>query len=150
MKSIFLFLLLLVYSISFGQTTDRIRFNYDDAGNQIKREICFCGRKSKDTDYKNIENITDADLIQDSSYQQISYYPNPVSEELYVKWKEIEGQDMKTIELYDLTGKRINLFPNQSAIDNTIISFSNHPSGIYNLIFVFNTGERKSLKIVKR
>ena len=149
MKRTFLFLLLFIYSLSFGQ---KINFSYDVAGNQTRRYITLSRIQpnSSDTIYKTPETLTKKDLIQDGLNSQISYYPNPVREELYVKWTEVEGQDMQTIELYDLAGKMIRIFPNQSAVDNAVITFENYPSGIYNLILVYANQERKSLKIMKQ
>jgi hypothetical protein len=149
MKRTLLFLLLFISSLSFGQ---KINFSYDVAGNQTRRYISLnrVQQNSSDTIYKTPETLTKKDLIQDDLNSQISYYPNPVREELYVKWTEVDGQDMQTIELYDLAGKMIRIFPNQSAVDNAVINFESYPSGIYNLILVYANQERKSLKIMKQ
>ena len=110
MKRTLLFLLLFLSSLSFGQ---KIAFNYDDAGNQIQRYICTSchSRKTNDTDYKTPESLTDKDLIKDDLYGQISYYPNPVKEELYVKWHNKVDNQVTKIELYSISGQLVKYIP---------------------------------------
>ncbi len=150
MKKQLLILTFFIFSVSFGQ--NKIRFDYDDAGNQTRRYICpNCNnRKAKDADYKNAETIADSDLIQDDLYNQISYYPNPVREELYVKWQNTPSLQVETIELYALTGQFIKSFKDVKNTTLATIGFQSYPEGLYNLILVYNNGDRKTLKIVKK
>ena len=149
MKRTLLFLLLFLSSLSFGQ---KIAFNYDDAGNQIQRYICTSchSRKTNDTDYKTPESLTDKDLIKDDLYGQISYYPNPVKEELYVKWHNKVDNQVTKIELYSISGQLVKYISDLRNSELATIGFQPYPEGYYNLILVYSNGDRKTLKIIKK
>jgi hypothetical protein len=152
MKTFFLFLSLLLLNLSLvkAQTTS-IEFTYDAAGNQTKREICFgCSGRMSNQPIKTAETLTEDDLIKDDLYDQISYYPNPVKEELYVKWVNTETHSVHSIELYALSGQFIKDYKNLKGIDMTTIAFENYPQGFYNLVLIYSNGEKKTLKIVKK
>jgi hypothetical protein len=151
MKHFYLFtLLLFVAYTSFGQT--RVSFDYDNSGNQTHRWICVsCGaRIANDTIIKTIETLTESDMIKDEQNTQISYYPNPVVEELYVKWINDDGNFVSSIELYSMAGQRMKSYDHLERTDTAVISFQNYPQGFYNLILVYAKGEKKMLKIVKK
>jgi Secretion system C-terminal sorting domain len=149
MKHVIYLFLLFSISSSFGQIR-RIQFTYDGAGNQIKREICSnCAAKNaKDSDYKNVETVTEKDLIEEDV--NISYYPNPVREELYVKWKIETEKTVKTIEVYSMTGQMLKSYNNLETSDITSISFQTYPQGLYNVKVLYSNGDNKTLKIVKK
>ena len=150
MKNFIYLLLLFTISNSFGQFNDRIRFSYDTVGNQTKREVCMgCLAKNvKDSDYKNAETVTEKDLIQEDV--NLSYYPNPVREELYVKWKIETTKTVKSIEVYSMSGQILASYSNLESTDITSVAFQSYPMGIYNLMLVYSNGETKTLKIVKK
>ncbi|GEP50177.1 hypothetical protein FNO01nite_08490 [Flavobacterium noncentrifugens] len=126
-----------------------IKFDYDTAGNQIKRYMIYLadgqGKHLSGEDSSEISN----NLVQDQENFQISYYPNPVRSELYVKWIENTNEDLQKMYLYDLNGKQMNYFPNLTSEDNIIIDFQQYPSGIYNLLLYYSSGKTKTLKIVR-
>ncbi len=128
----------------------RIKFAYDANGNQISRLICInCSTyKNSAEPYKDTDSIKPEDMIQDPDSEHLSYYPNPVLEELYVKWKNTNSS-VSTIALYNLNGQLIKSIPNLENIDATSISFISLPEGYYNLLLYYTNGEIKSLKIVK-
>ncbi|WP_136667659.1 T9SS type A sorting domain-containing protein [Flavobacterium sp. H122] len=150
MKKLF-FLFFLIGLNSIGQTPKRIKFMYDSAGNQIRREIIINApaRISNDTIYKTPETLTPKDLIEDIEYSDIKYYPNPVLEELYVNWSNTNEKYISSIELYALNGQLLLQNPNLKRNENTIVSFRNFPDGYYSLLLMYNNGERKTLKILK-
>ena len=133
-----------------------ISFSYDNAGNQIRRIMIYLAPPAprmanpKPTDTIAVAKIAEGKLLPTDLYEEIQYYPNPVKSELYVKWKEIDNNDLQTIELYDLNGRLMHSYPNQSNIDNATIDFESYPAGYYNLMLLYNIGEPKSLKIVKQ
>lgn len=66
---------------------NKILFEYDTAGNQIQRVLCInCepGRGRIAQNKKEITELTSEDLIKTYPGDLISYYPNPVKEELYL------------------------------------------------------------------
>lgn len=125
-----------------------IAFDYDNAGNQIKRRMIFLARHSKPKD--DSDNSSSKQLVKSEEYSDISYYPNPVKSELYLKWKENKGLQIKGMELYDLNGRIVYSFMNQQADDHTTINFETYPEGIYELILNYVDGDKKTLKIVKQ
>lgn len=124
-----------------------IKFDYDTAGNQIKRSFIYLARQSNNN---TIASKEEPKFVPTDDYGDVLYYPNPVKQELNVKWVDRTGQDMELMELYDLSGKLMHVYPNQSTLDSAIIDFQLYPQGLYNLILVYKGGERKTLRIVKQ
>jgi hypothetical protein len=151
MKQKFLLLLSLIAISSNAQNKDRIKFMYDAAGNQTRREIKIntTSRMSKDTIYKTPETLTPEDLIADGEYTDIKYYPNPVLEELYVNWSNSNTKYITRIELYSINGQLVLQDSDLKKDQNTIVPFRNLPEGYYTLLLLYNNGERKTLKIIK-
>lgn len=131
---------------------DRIRFKYDSAGNQERRYVCLCNARiaNDTTSYKTKETIVENDLIHDSEFEQLSYYPNPVREELYVKWENVINNPIVEMQLYSISGQILKSQNNLVKDEITTINFQNYPTGMYNLILIYTNGEKKSLKIVKQ
>ena len=85
---------------------DKILFSYDNAGNQIKRELCInCPSgtgKTTNVKPKEIIALTEDDLQKFFPDDLISYYPNPVKEELYLKWELKDENLVNSIQVYGL------------------------------------------------
>ncbi|MEQ3690364.1 MAG: T9SS type A sorting domain-containing protein, partial [Flavobacterium sp.] len=96
------------------------------------------------------ETIVEEDLIKDTEFEQISYYPNPVREELYVKWANNINNPVTALEVYSLTGQLLRSYTNLKDVEMTSVAFQDYPIGYYNLLLVYADGERKLLKIVKQ
>ena len=147
------YLLLLFVGFSFfakAQAPDKITFEYDDAGNQTSRELCIgCTKAGKTAAPKEIAALKEEDLQKFSPEDVISYYPNPVKEELYLKWELIEGKTVSSIDLYDLNGRTLKTYNNLDKTNNLNIPFFDYPRGTYLVILVYNDGEQKTIKIVK-
>lgn len=148
MKKIFFFFFLFIGSISYCQS--RLKFEYDSAGNQTKRYICFgCeARVNPDEVFKDAKTLTEKDMIRDEEQEQLLYYPNPVLEELYVKWANGKNP-VSHIELYNLNGQSIKSITNLENIDTVTIPFFNLPVSYYTLVLNYTNGETKKLKIIK-
>jgi Secretion system C-terminal sorting domain len=127
-----------------------ISFSYDNAGNQIRRTMIYIAPPLPRKANSVATPITEDKLLPTDLYEEIKYYPNPVKSELFVKWSEIDNNDLLTIELYDLNGRLMRSLPNQSNQENATIDFESYPTGYYNLMLLYKTGEPKSLKIVKQ
>lgn len=142
---------MLIFNFSLAQEAKRIDFTYDNSGNQKLRTICMCtARQAPDSIYKNSETLRETDLIADEVNEQISYYPNPVREELYIKWVNEEKAYVNTIEIYSMSGQLQRSIPNLKNKEMEVIAFQGYAEGLYNLILLYNNGEKKILKIVKK
>jgi Secretion system C-terminal sorting domain len=122
-----------------------LQFAYDTAGNQKKRSMIYLSSRQG-----NPNSTGTPQYNETGDYEDVLYYPNPVKQELNVKWIEKAGQDMQQMELYDLNGRLMLSIPNQSAVDTAVINFDNYPSGLYSLVLVYAGGGNKTLKIVKQ
>lgn len=146
------YLLLLFLGASlFTKAQDKITFDYDDAGNQIKRELCLsCNKANYKTKVpKEIVALKEEDLQKFFPEDVISYYPNPVKEELYLKWELVGDKSVTTIYLYDFNGRVLQNYGNLEKSNTLNIPFFNYPVGTYLVILVYNNGKQKTIKIVK-
>ncbi|WP_111310068.1 T9SS type A sorting domain-containing protein [Confluentibacter sediminis] len=130
---------------------DKIKFQYDLAGNQIQRSLCInCSTSKIDNEKtKEITALEGEDLQKFSSEDVISYYPNPVKEELYLQWELIEDNYVYSIQVYGLNGQVVQTFPNLEKKNNQNIAFQMYPIGMYAVVLFYNNGEQKSIKIIK-
>lgn len=134
-----------------SQQPTRIKFTYDGAGNQTERIICsFCNARTVRDSTMTVNTVSESDLIKDELYNEISYYPNPVREELYIKWVNQEQKYVASIELFSFTGQSIQKYTYSK--DNVIatVPFLNYPTGYYSLVLTYTDGERKTLKILRK
>jgi len=146
----YLLLLFLGFSL-LTKAQDKITFDYDNAGNQIKRELCLSCNKAnyKTKEVKEVTALQDEDLEKFTPEDVISYYPNPVKEELYLKWELVADKAVTYIQLYDLNGRVLQNYGKLEKSNNLNIPFSNYPKGTYLVVLVYNDGEQKTIKIVK-
>lgn len=124
-----------------------IKFSYDDSGNQTRRDMIYLASrqsKPKNDDGNNSKKWTL------SEYHNVSYYPNPVRSELYLKWIDEQGEDMTSIEIYDLSGRFVKIYEEMSAKEEIAINFDQYPQGIFTVILNYSGGETRTLKIVKQ
>jgi Secretion system C-terminal sorting domain len=146
------YLLLLFVGFSFfAKAQDKIVFEYDDAGNQKTRYLCIncpptTGKKAAP---KEISALKEEDLQKFSPEDVISYYPNPVKEELYLKWELVDDKTVTSIYLYALNGQVLKTYDNLEKANNLNIPFFNYPTGTYLVVLVYNDGAQKTIKIVK-
>jgi hypothetical protein len=149
MKNYILFSFLIIMNVMSGQT--RVQFSYDNEGNQVLRAICAnCQDRVANDSIKSPKSITENDLIKDETYVGLSYYPNPVSEELFVKWINEKGQFVADVTVYTMTGQQLKQYKNLRGQETITVGFQTYPQGFYNLILSYNTGEKKVLKVMKK
>lgn len=149
MKRIFIATMLLLLNSGYAQFNE-ILFDYDTAGNQIKRYAINMARATNSDSIKNIEDLVEEDLLKSDIYEDVKYYPNPVKEELFVKWVMSENKFVERVDLYSLTGQLLTS-RNKLAKENTIsIQFTGYPEGMYNLVLLYSDGEQKTLKVIKK
>lgn len=146
--------ILILFGICFiSNAQQKITFNYDDAGNQILRELCLsgCSASAKEVkEVKEIEALTNEDLLKFSPEDVISYYPNPVKEELYLKWELKEGNNVTSIQVFSLAGQLLRTYQSTLQNDNQNIPFQDYSSGVYVVVLNYNSGDQKSIKIIKQ
>lgn len=148
MKKQLLFLTFLFYFISNAQ--HKITFGYDSAGNQTNRAYCFGCSSKPAKEIKEIEALVEDDLEKFYPEDLISYYPNPVKEELFLTWQFVDNDFVKMIEVFSLTGQLMKKYICTSLENSQNIPFQEYPSGVYVVLLNYNNGEQKSIKIIKK
>lgn len=143
--------MLLGFSL-FASGQDRITFSYDNAGNQTQRLLCINCTTSKisGTIPKEITALKEEDLLNFFPEDVISYYPNPVKEELYLKWQLIEDNLVTSIQVYGLSGQLLKSYSGLEKNNAQNIPFQAYPSGVYAVVLFYSNGEQKSIKIIKQ
>lgn len=128
----------------------KIRFEYDAAGNQIQRKWCLsCLSRNSQETYKEVSNLEEADMQKFFPEDVISYYPNPVKEELYLKWELVNENKVSSIDVFTLNGQVLKTIKENLSQNSLIISFQEYPIGVYFLSLNYTNGDQKSIKIVK-
>lgn len=139
-----LFTIFYILALNFCLAQDKVIFEYDLAGNQIVRRFCPSCSESK-----NSENSSENNLLKFFPEDIISYYPNPVKEELFLKWDLVDNNYVTEIQLFDINGRLVSTISDLKDTDRTTVQFSFLPKNIYLIVLVFKNGESKSIKISK-
>ena len=137
---IYLFLLFSI-SCSFGQ---RLKFEYDAAGNQILRKYCSGGCTMKNTNPKEIAKLQPEDMQKFFPEDVISYYPNPVKDKFIMDFDSDPGEINYTIT--NTLGQVIH--SGNKLVAHQEISMSPFPPGLY-ILKVQKESDRQVFKIVK-
>lgn len=149
MKRIIVLLLFFMCFVAKAQVP-KIHFEYDSAGNQIVRELCpFCSARTSQPP-KEIAELKKEDYEKFFPEDVISYYPNPVREELYLRWELINNVKVSTIEVYSLSGQLIKTYKNLENEQTKALSFQDYAIGVYSVNLFYNNGDRKSITIIKK
>ncbi|WP_264536253.1 T9SS type A sorting domain-containing protein [Flavobacterium sp. N1736] len=128
----------------------KLTFSYDAAGNQISRILCINCVSKTVKEVKEIEAITQDDLLQFSEKDFISYYPNPVREELYLQWQLVNDNYVTSIHLYSMTGQVLRTYQQNIQDNNLTVPFQSYPAGVYIVLMSCKDGGEKSIKIIKQ
>lgn len=140
-----IFFLITLNSFS-QQTANRIKFNYDSAGNQTKRYVCVnCLAKVSNNQDDNVDEKFSEDIGYD-----VKCFPNPVTEDLHLNWKSDSNFMINTIEVFSMSGQVLKSYTDISSTDSIIINFQEFTSGIYTVKLSFTNGNNKALKILKK
>lgn len=148
----FLLFVLVLFSLAYNTNAQTIRFEYDTAGNQIKRSVCVTCKTDteKKEQIKEITALAEEDLQKFSPEDTFSYYPNPVREELYLKWELANDNYIKSLQIYNFNGQLLKSYSQSNSNNSQIIPFQSYPSGIYLIELHYSNGEQKSIKIIKK
>ncbi len=127
---------------------NKLLFNYDTAGNQITRSLCVnCpvgqGRPAKPVDTKEEE-------IETIVIDKVTFYPNPVQEELNVRWELIVNRTVQNIAIYNINGAIMQVYNDLQNETLKVLPFGSYPSGMYIVSLTYSDGEQKSLQIIKK
>jgi hypothetical protein len=150
MKHIYILILSGFLSTAFGQT--KISFDYDEAGNQSKRYIVLPSAKQANPEeiIQDVEALTENDLLKDDEFKDISYYPNPVKEELFVKWNNTSKKYVTQITVYAISGREVTSLKKVASSDSQSISFASLPIGLYSMILTYSDNSSRVLKVAKQ
>lgn len=149
MKHLFTFVLFAICLLSNAQ--QKITFTYDTAGNQLSRVLCLSGCTAKPAkDIKEIEAVVEDDLQKFFPEDAISYYPNPVKEELYLKWELIDDNKVSSVIVYGLNGQALKTFSKTANVNTLNISFQEYSTGVYIVVLNYKNGDEKTIKIIKQ
>jgi len=139
--------LLFCFTIS-AQT--KLTFSYDGAGNQTTRILCINCLSQSAKPVKEIDAVAESDLEKFFPEDVISYYPNPVKEELYLQWQLAKDNYVTAVNLYSITGQVLRTYRADNSTSNLNIPFQQYPSGVYLVLLFYKDGEEKSIKIIKQ
>lgn len=138
-------ILFLLFSVKMSAQQNTIIFTYDQSGNQTMRElICINCRQANSTDSNSTE------FTQSDEYIELSYYPNPVTEVLHIKWKNSLKSSVNSIEVFSTSGQKLNSTLITLQEENFEVNFYNHQQGMYNVILYYTDGQKKTFKIIKK
>ena len=98
---------------------------------------------------KEYNDLTKEDLQKFFPEDVISYYPNPVKDELYLEWELINDNKVLSIHVFSINGQLVKNIDNLSE-NKTIISFQEFTSGTYLVNLNYETGNQKSITIIKK
>lgn len=146
MKKLFL-ALLLMEGACYAQGS--LSFEYDEAGNQILREMTCVNCNTPSAGRHAMPGFADGqpDEIIDG---QISYYPNPVLEQLHIEWTNDAKSSLKSINVYSISGQLVLSQMDVQDKDRTDLGFGDRAQGIYNIVLLYTNGEQKTIKVVKK
>jgi hypothetical protein len=136
-----------------------LQFDYDAAGNQIKRNwVCVncttfpVSLVSRDNS-SELSTITDVKKNTASTQRNLLAYPNPVTEVLNVKWEANDKSHITKIEVSTATG--VIFFTKEypyleSVLEQVAISFQKQVPGMYILRATYNDGKQEIIKVIKK
>lgn len=129
-------------SYSLALLPDIIQFTYDAAGNQTQRLLCInCNNKQTATYKEEVAPITEDNL---------SYYPNPVKQELNLSWQLVDNTTIVAINVYNLNGQLLKTYADTKTNTAQIIPFQDYPTGVYVVELLYSNKQQKTIKIIKQ
>lgn len=145
-KLLFLFAQLLFAIASYSQPNSVV-FDFDAAGNQIKRYAVYSSRLiSNNQPPKDLETLLESDM---EGAGRVKYYPNPVKGELYVSWSS-DQITVSKIVITTITGNYVGDYIVEKNMTKYAIPFEQYAEGIYVITLVSDKDTTESFKIIKR
>ena len=156
-----LFLIILIAAIQSGYSqrleppvliygVTKILFNYDSAGNQVQRQLCincslFAGKTAEREEVVEIVKLGEKEF-----QEKITFYPNPVSEELHIEWSFPDHRHLNSLAVFTIEGKQVMQYDNLHEMNSFTVPFASLSAGSYIIVYSSTDGERKSIKILKK
>lgn len=135
-KTLLLFFSVCITGAYAQEDTPPLSFDYDSAGNQtLSALVCI--------------NCPEAPAAK-QSLAQLTYYPNPVAQELHLTWEAMETGRVSAVTLYTLNGKQLATLKNLTLQTQLSLPFGSYPAGIYLVEVLSSDGATKSFKILKK
>ena len=131
-----LYLILFLLSFFGVNAQTKLTFSYDTAGNQTNRILCINCLSKSVQHVKEIEEVVENDLEKFFPEDVISYYPNPVKEQLYLQWQLAQDNYVTSVQVYSLTGQALQSYQGNSSLNNLNIPFQQYPTGISSIAFL--------------
>ncbi|MBS3992186.1 MAG: T9SS type A sorting domain-containing protein [Bacteroidetes bacterium] len=145
---LFIIIINLLPLIITGQ--NKMIFEYDQSGNQIKRQLCLnCPIPDRIAESQINSESVEKNLLNFFEGDVISYYPNPVEETLYLKWQLVNKNFVSYINVYAVNGQLLKTYKNLELKDSNVLFFSEYQSGVYSVVLFYTNGESKAIKIIK-
>jgi hypothetical protein len=144
------FLLLILFSLAIQAHSQKITFEYDSAGNQTKRELTLITNKKTEAVTKETVAAAEEDMQKFFPEDVLSYYPNPVREELYLKWELADDNYVKGVQVYNFNGQILKSYSRSANDDSQTIPFQAYPAGVYLIVLEYNSSDQKTIKIIKK
>ncbi len=150
MKKIMLLLTLCFGIVALYSQSPGVYYDYDDAGNRIKRYKCLMSANLEKEDFvdwqtTDVSKESKVDFRDISKYTDISemlVFPNPSAGVFEIRKNSIAPKAM--VRLYDTSGKLVF----KREYNDGVFDISNINNGSYILI-LDNNGEKSSSKIIK-
>lgn len=148
----FLFVLPLLCSLSAFAQEEPLQFQYDAAGNQtVSQLICInCPGEPQAGGGGETPGAETPIILSEKTLNQLTYYPNPVTEELTLLWKNNPHRRITSVSVYTLGGKRVHYASPLNLQENLVLSFSALAPGMYEIVALTSDGKTEAFKILKK
>jgi len=142
--------LLLVMTCIFYQTiqAQSLQFTYDEAGNQIKRELVTVTVTTLSSTISDNLDVTNNPYSMDITTSIVEAYPNPVIDLLNIAWP-VELQ-IAELALFDNNGKMLQFKRAEYGNSNIVFDMSSYASGMYYIRLFDVRRQSKTIKIIKK
>jgi len=143
-----LLLLTIMSAKSYSQSSDTVKYSYNDSGSRLSRIIVLgegggkgiqqTDLSKKDSKEQEIESETFNDQIGNNS---VLIYPNPATSDITVEINGLEENDGDIIYLYDQTGRLVQT--HSEVTRSNSLNLSGLPAGIYFMVIKLKSGISK-------
>lgn len=149
-RTLLLCLLLLSSLLSVSQTTATLQFTFDDANNQIQRELVISSARILIEDETLVIEEFSKVSNEENKKDFLKIYPNPTQGQVQV-WisPEIREQIIE-IRLYSNNGMNSHLLDFNSGDEYVFLDLSRNISGSYQLVARLSNGEFIVATIIKQ
>ena len=140
-----------LYNFTAFAQEERLQLQYDAAGNQIVSRL-VCINCPEDPGVGGGEAPVDNTpiILSEKTLNQLTYFPNPVSQELTLLWKNNPHRRITSVSVYTLGGKCVHYASPLNLQESLILPFSALASGVYEVVALTSDGKTEAFKILKK